>query len=104
MIKLRDYQIQLSDKGCKILKEKGIVYFAVAVRCGKTITSLQTAQNYQAKNVLFLTKKKAIESIQKDYDSCGFTFVHRLCLCIRLKWQSLHTEINSYINSSPIFA
>ena len=74
MIKLRDYQIQLSDKGCKILKEKGIVYFAVAVRCGKTITSLQTAQNYQAKNVLFLTKKKAIESIQKDYDSCGFTF------------------------------
>ena len=71
---LRDYQIDLSNKATTILKQLGVVYFSMQVRTGKTITSLQTAENYQAKNVLFLTKKKAVASIQKDYDSCGFTF------------------------------
>lgn len=38
------------------------------VRTGKTLTSLMTAEKYGAKNVLFLTKKKAISSIQDDYN------------------------------------
>ena len=37
------------------------------VRTGKTLTSLNIANLYKAKNVLFLTKKKAIQSIQDDY-------------------------------------
>lgn len=37
------------------------------VRTGKTLTSLGIAQKLGAKNVLFLTKKKAIPSIEYDY-------------------------------------
>ena len=90
-MELRPYQIELSDKGCKILKEKGIVYFAVAVRCGKTLTALQTAENYQAKNVLFLTKKKAIDSVLKDYNTFGFAFDLTV-----INYESLHKETGTF--------
>lgn len=73
-MKLRDYQVKLATEGCDILKRKGLVYFALQVRVGKTLTALQTAQLFAAKRVLFLTKKKAISSIQWDYDNFGFDF------------------------------
>jgi SNF2 family DNA or RNA helicase len=38
------------------------------VRTGKTLTSLGIAEKICSSNVLFLTKKKAIGSIQKDYE------------------------------------
>jgi len=44
------------------------------VRTGKTLTSLETAKLYGAKRVLFLTKKKAISSILKDYNDFGYQF------------------------------
>ena len=44
------------------------------VRTGKTLTALQTAQNFGAKNVLFLTKLKAFSSVQSDYDKMNFSF------------------------------
>jgi predicted SpoU family rRNA methylase len=44
------------------------------VRTGKTITALNTAKIFGAKKVLFLTKKKAISSIQWDYDNFGLMF------------------------------
>lgn len=71
---LYDYQISLSEKAVNILRQYGMVYFAVEVRCGKTGMALNTAALYGAKNVLFLTTKKAIKSIQKDYTNFGFTF------------------------------
>lgn len=71
---LRDYQIEISQKACYILKEKHIVYLAMQVRTGKTLTALNTAMLFGAKNVLFLTKKKAIDSIIKDYKEFGYTF------------------------------
>lgn len=37
-------------------------------RCGKSLTALAAAQKYNAKSVLWLTKKKAIASIRKDYE------------------------------------
>jgi hypothetical protein len=74
MKQLRDYQIEISNKAVTILKELKIVYLAMEVRTGKTLTSLNTAQIYGAKNVLFLTKKKAIKSILNDYKDFGFTF------------------------------
>lgn len=74
MLQLRDYQLKLASEGCDILKNKGLVYFALQVRVGKTLTALQTAQLFAAKRVLFLTKKKAISSIQWDYDNFGFDF------------------------------
>lgn len=69
MIQLRDYQNELSTKGLSILKEKRIVYFGVEVRCGKTLISLNVANLYGVKKVLFLTKKKAISSIENDYNA-----------------------------------
>lgn len=71
---LRDYQIKISADACETLQRKMIVYLAMEVRTGKTLTALQTAENYGAKNVLFLTKKKAIDSIQNDYNNCNFKF------------------------------
>ncbi len=73
-MKLRDYQIRLSKEAAEILHRKKIVYLAMEVRTGKTITALQTAELFAAKQVLFLTKKKAIPSIQADYDKFGFTY------------------------------
>jgi hypothetical protein len=74
MLQLRDYQIKLSNDAADILRRKGLVYLALEVRVGKTLTALQTAKLFQAKRVLFLTKKKAISSIQWDYDNFGFDF------------------------------
>lgn len=73
-MKLRDYQIKLSDKGTEILKNKGLVYLVMEVRTGKTLTALQTAENFGAKRVLFLTKLKAFTSIQWDYDQMDYSF------------------------------
>jgi hypothetical protein len=71
---LRDYQVDISQKAFEILKEKKIVYLNMQPRTGKTLTSLNTAQLFNAKNVLFITKKKAIGSIQDDYNDFNFLF------------------------------
>jgi hypothetical protein len=73
-MELRNYQIRLSKEAAEILQRKKIVYLAMEVRTGKTITALQTAQNFGAKNVLFLTKIRAFSSVQSDYDNVGFSF------------------------------
>lgn len=65
-MKLRSYQIDLSTKGAEKLHKFKIVYFAIEPRCGKTIISLETCRKYGAKKVLFVTKKKAISSIESD--------------------------------------
>lgn len=72
MKELREYQLQLSERANIILREKRIVYLSMEVRTGKTATALNTAKLYGAKNVLFLTKKKAISSIENDYKDFGF--------------------------------
>jgi hypothetical protein len=74
MNKLRDYQLQLSELAANKLDLLGFVYLAMEVRTGKTITALNAAKLYGAKNVLFITKKKAIASIKKDYENFGFDF------------------------------
>jgi hypothetical protein len=74
MIQLRDYQIRLSNEATIILKQKLIVCLCMEVRTGKTLTALQTAQNYGAKNVLFVTKIKAFSSIQWDYDQMNYDY------------------------------
>lgn len=67
-IKFRDYQHDIIRKGSEIITKSGFVYLAMEVRTGKTLTSLGIAENICSSNVLFLTKKKAISSIQNDYD------------------------------------
>lgn len=71
---LRDYQLDLSKKAVEILKDKKIVYLNFSVRTGKTATALETCKLFGAKKVLFITKKKAIGSIQNDYNDFGYTF------------------------------
>jgi hypothetical protein len=71
MITLRDYQTTIASKAVQLLRTKKIVYLAMEVRTGKTLTALQAANDYGFKKVLFLTKKKAVESgtIRKDYEA-----------------------------------
>lgn len=71
---LRNYQTDLSQKGVEILRRRKIVYLAMEVRTGKTATALEIAKLYGAKSVLFLTKKKAISSIESDVKEFGYTF------------------------------
>lgn len=73
-MELRKYQIEISDKAVTILHDLKIVYLIMEVRTGKTLTSLRTADLYGAKKVLFITKLKAISSIQKDYDALSPSF------------------------------
>ena len=72
MKQLRDYQVDIATKGQGILARAGILYLALAVRTGKTATALEVARLYKAKNVLFLTKKKAIDGILDDYVEFGY--------------------------------
>ena len=67
-IEYRDYQLDIIKLGAKIVEEFGFVYLAMEVRTGKTLTSLGIAELICSSNVLFLTKKKAISSIEKDYE------------------------------------
>lgn len=72
MKQLRDYQVDIATKGHGILARAGILYLGMQVRTGKTATALEVARIYKAKNVLFLTKKKAIDGILDDYIQFGY--------------------------------
>ena len=67
MMKFRDYQLDIISKGLNIIKSSGFLYLAMEVRTGKTLTSLGIASLLQSQDVLFITKKKAISSIEHDY-------------------------------------
>jgi len=58
MIELRDYQIEAVEKGREILSKHRLLIINYEVRLGKTLIALHIAERY--KNVLFVTKKKAI--------------------------------------------
>jgi hypothetical protein len=74
MKQLRSYQIDIAEKATYTLLKHNIVYLAMEVRTGKTSTSLEIANRFGAKKVLFLTKKKAIGSILDDYKEFGHTY------------------------------
>lgn len=63
----RDYQTDIIEKGSRILNEHGFLYLAMEVRTGKTLTSLGIAEELKSWKVLFITKKKAISTIEADY-------------------------------------
>jgi hypothetical protein len=74
-MKLRDYQAEISKKAIDVLKEYKFVYLAMEVRTGKTLTSLDIANKLpRINNVLFITKKKAIPSIEDDYEKLSPTY------------------------------
>jgi hypothetical protein len=77
-MQLRDYQIELSNQCTEIIRTLKICYLVAEVRTGKTLTALQTAKNLNCQNVLFITKKRAIPSIELDFYAMGYTYILRV--------------------------
>lgn len=75
MIKLRDYQDNISDRAVELLNAYHIAYLSMECRTGKTLTALASASKFGAENVLFITKKKAMPSVMADYDVLGAPFL-----------------------------
>ena len=66
-VEFRQYQKDIIASGFTILQEHRFLYLAMEVRTGKTLTSLGIANEMRVKHVLFITKKKAMSSIEDDY-------------------------------------
>ena len=84
-MKFRDYQLNIIEKGLKVLKNKKLLYLSMEVRTGKTLTSLGICEKLNIENVLFITKKKAISSIETDYHTYGPGFYLEV-----VNYESLH--------------
>jgi hypothetical protein len=90
-MELRDYQIDIANRGLEVINEFGLVYLAMQVRTGKTLTSLLLANKLSVEHVLFVTKKKAISSIQDDFKLSGY--VYKLDI---INFESVHKCQNIY--------
>ena len=66
-MKFRNYQQKIIEKSREVIQKYGFIYLAMEVRTGKTLTSLGIANLLNKKNVLFVSKKKALSSINDDY-------------------------------------
>ena len=66
-MKFRDYQTTIIEKAKGVLEAHRFVYLSMEVRTGKTLTALGVADKLGITNLLFVTKKKAIGSIEADY-------------------------------------
>ena len=73
-MQLRDYQIDIANQAHSILKTYWLCYITAQVRTGKSLMALESARLYWAKSVLFVTKKKAIGSIQDDYKNFWYDY------------------------------
>lgn len=87
MFSLYPYQIDNSKKAYEALKKHHIAFCCMEVRTGKTATSMNAAKLYGAKKVLFVTTKKAISSIKKDYKNFGFEDAFHLEV---INYESIH--------------
>ena len=85
MVKLRDYQKKIADDGVDIINKYGLLYLALQVRVGKTMTSLAICDKLKCDDVLFITKLKVVPGIQKDHKDLGCKF-KLTCL----NYESLH--------------
>ena len=85
-MQLRQYQTDISTAASELLKKHNIAYLNMQVRTGKTITAFETVKKYVAKIVIFVTKKKAMSSVEKDYlDNYANDFK-----CYLINFESLH--------------
>ena len=88
---LRPYQIDNAKECTEILNKYGLVYLQHTQRTGKTLTALQIAKNVNAKSVLFLTKKKAIQSILSDFSALNYNYELEVT-----NYESLHKIKGNY--------
>ena len=85
MFTFRVYQTTIIKKGVEICAKHKFVYLSMEVRTGKTLTSMGIAEELGCKNVLFVTKKKAISSIEHDYKLLNPSFEITV-----INYESLH--------------
>ena len=85
----RDYQVDIIEQGQEILLKYGFLYLAMEVRTGKTLTSLGIAELVHAKNVLFITKKKALSTISDDFSALSPSYYMQV-----INYESLHTVMD----------
>lgn len=90
-MKLRDYQVDIVKRGVDIIQANRFLYLAMEVRTGKTLTSLSIANEINAKLVLFVTKKKAMSSIQKDYNLLNPSYYINI-----VNYESLHKVMDEH--------
>ena len=89
-MEFRPYQQDIINQGSEILRKHGFVFLAMEVRTGKTLTSLGIANECGAESVLFVTKKKAIGSIEKDYNTLKPRYAMKV-----VNYESLHHVVDS---------
>tara|TARA_R100001480_G_scaffold72262_1_gene83295 strand:+ start:1485 stop:2711 length:1227 start_codon:yes stop_codon:yes gene_type:complete len=90
-LKFRKYQSEIIDKAFDVLVKYGFVYLSMQVRTGKTLTAMGTAQKLGVDNMLFVTKKKAISSIEDDYKKLKPKFHINV-----VNYESLHKVAGEY--------
>ena len=90
-MKFRKYQLEIIDKAFDVLVKYGFVYLSMQVRTGKTLTAMGTAQKLGVDNMLFVTKKKAISSIEDDYKKLKPKFHINV-----VNYESLHKVAGEY--------
>jgi SNF2 family DNA or RNA helicase len=84
-MEFRDYQLEIIQKAKTLLEKDRFVYLAMEVRTGKTLTSLGVSALLPVKNLLFITKKKAISSIESDYKMLNPSYAITV-----INYESLH--------------
>lgn len=84
-MELYPHQKILAQEWCEILKKYNIILYWAQMRTWKTAMALQTAKLYEAKSVLFISKKKALSSIEKDYKEFWFDFNIKI-----INYESIH--------------
>jgi len=90
-LKFRKYQSEIIDNAFDVLVKYGFVYLSMQVRTGKTLTAMGTAQKLGVDNMLFVTKKKAISSIEDDYKLLSPKFHLTV-----INYESLHKVAGKY--------
>lgn len=90
-ITLRPYQQAIVEKTCKLLRDAPrFAYLSMEVRTGKTLTALSALDCAGGvASVLFVTKKKAIEGIKKDYNALAPSYK-----CDFINYESLHKIVD----------
>lgn len=91
MYKLAPHQLKFSKLVNEVLRKYSICYLAGEVRSQKTGTALNACKLFGANNVLIITKKKAISSIESDYKNFGFTYQ-----LLVINYESLHKLPKEY--------
>lgn len=90
-VEFRPYQLDIIKQGAEILNRSRFLYLAMEVRTGKTLTSLGIADKIKADKVLFITKKKAITSIEADYNNLKPNYFLKV-----INYESLHLVMDLF--------